>query len=238
MGVRPDDAGVSRLARKHTATTQQVIREEKTRITRELHDVVAHQISVITAQAAGAQRVFDTEPEMAREALRSIETTGRGALIEMRRLLDVLQIESGEAEIAPQPGLDQLPFFIAEMGRAGLTVQLCLRGPARRLPPGVELNAFRIIQEALTNTLKHAGRSQAQVELSYHPTRLDLRINDNGGGFGANAVPGHGLISMRRRAHLLGGELLVGPGSTGGVQVCTSLPTEAQPRRKQTSGAL
>jgi hypothetical protein len=90
-------------------------------------------------QAAGAQRVFDTEPEMAREALRSIETTGRGALIEMRRLLDVLQIESGEAEIAPQPGLDQLPFFIAEMGRAGLTVQLCLRGPVRRLPPVVEL---------------------------------------------------------------------------------------------------
>ena len=235
----------SRLAREHDAEKEQAIRAEKSRIARELHDVVAHHVSVMTAQAAGAQRVFDAEPDLARQALQSIETVGRGALNEMRRLLGVLQTEADDAAVAPQPGLDQLPSLLAQMRRAGLPVELRVRGDPRPLPCGVELNAFRIVQEALTNALKHAGPSRAQVELSYHsayldlrvcdngyldtwiPGYLDLRVCDNGRGFGADATPGHGLIGMRQRASLLGGEIHVRPGSDGGVQVVATLPTEA-----------
>lgn len=217
----------SRLAREHDAEKEQAIRAEKSRIARELHDVVAHHVSVMTAQAAGAQRVFDAEPDLARQALQSIETVGRGALNEMRRLLGVLQTEADDAAVAPQPGLDQLPSLLAQMRRAGLPVELRVRGDPRPLPCGVELNAFRIVQEALTNALKHAGPSRAQVELSYHSAYLDLRVCDNGRGFGADATPGQGLIGMRQRASLLGGEIHVRPGSDGGVQVVATLPTEA-----------
>jgi len=147
----------ARLAREHAAKTQQAVRDEKSRIARELHDVVAHNVTVITAQATGAQRVFDSEPELARDALRSIETTGRGALTEMRRLLGVLQLETDDAHIEPQPGLDRLPQLIAQMERSGLPVDLQVFGEPRPLSSGVQLNAFRIVQEALTNTLKHAG---------------------------------------------------------------------------------
>ena len=140
----------SRLAREHDAEKEQAIRAEKSRIARELHDVVAHHVSVMTAQAAGAQRVFDAEPDLARQALQSIETVGRGALNEMRRLLGVLQTEADDAAVAPQPGLDQLPSLLAQMRRAGLPVELRVRGDPRPLPCGVELNAFRIVQEALT----------------------------------------------------------------------------------------
>ena len=216
----------TRLAREHAAHTQQAIRIEKSRIARELHDVVAHNVSVITAQASGARRVFDTEPELAREALHSIETTGRGALTEMRRLLGVLQLETDNAEVEPQPGLDQLPFLIAQMERSGLPVELTVSGAARPLSSGVQLNAFRIVQEALTNTLKHAGPSRARVELSYRSDHLDVRVGDNGRGLRADAVPGHGVIGMHQRAAMLGGELSVLQGAAGGVQVDASLPTE------------
>jgi signal transduction histidine kinase len=216
----------ARLAREHTAEMQQAVRDEKSRIARELHDVVAHNVSVITAQATGAQRVFDTEPELARDALRSIETTGRGALTEMRRLLGVLQLETDNAAIEPQPGLDQLPFLIAQMERSGLTVDLKVSGDPRPLSSGVQLTAFRIVQEALTNTLKHAGPSRAQVELRYRADHLDVRVGDNGKGFSADAVPGHGVIGMRQRAAMLGGDLSVLQNAAGGVLVDASLPTE------------
>jgi signal transduction histidine kinase len=216
----------ARLAREHAAETQQAVRDEKSRIARELHDVVAHNVSVITAQATGAQRVFDTEPELARDALRSIETTGRGALTEMRRLLGVLQLESDNAAIEPQPGLDQLPYLIAQMERSGLPVDLQVSGEPRPLSSGVQLNAYRIVQEALTNTLKHAGPSCARVELHYRPDHLDVRVADNGRGFNPDAVPGHGVIGMRQRAAMLGGQLSVLPGAAGGVLVTASLPTE------------
>jgi len=216
----------ARLAREHAAETQQAVRDEKSRIARELHDVVAHNVSVITAQATGAQRVFDTEPELARDALRSIETTGRGALTEMRRLLGVLQLESDNAAIEPQPGLDQLPYLIAQMERSGLPVDLQVSGEPRPLSSGVQLNAYRIVQEALTNTLKHAGPSCARVELHYRPDHLDIRVIDNGKGLNPDAVPGHGVIGMRQRAAMLGGQLSVLPGTAGGVLVTASLPTE------------
>ncbi len=224
------NAQATRLAREHAAETREAIRQEHSRIARELHDVVAHHVSVITAQAGGAQRVFDAEPEEARQALSSIEATGREALIEMRRLLGVLQTEDGEAERTPQPGLDQLAALIAQTERAGLPVQLGVRGHPRPLPSGVELSAYRIVQEALTNTLKHAGPSRAYVELSYHGERLDLHIYDDGRGFTVDSTPGHGLIGMHQRAALLGGELVVGHASDGGVEVSATLPTGAPPR--------
>lgn len=217
----------NRLARAHAAATERAIRDEKSRIARELHDVVAHHVSVITAQAAGAQRVFDTEPEQARQALRSIETTGRSALTEMRRLLGVLQIEADDAEVAPQPRLDHLPLLSEQMRQAGLPVDLRVDGDPRPLSAGVELNAYRIVQEALTNTLKHAGSAHAEVVVSYRPARLDLQICDNGHGFAANATLGHGLIGMRQRAAMLGGQMQVGPASGGGVRVLVTLPTGA-----------
>ncbi len=217
----------ARLAREHAAQTQQAVRDEKSRIARELHDVVAHNVSVITAQATGAQRVFDTEPELARDALHSIETTGRDALTEMRRLLGVLQLETDNAEIAPQPGLDQLPHLIAQMERSGLPVELRVYGDPRPLSTGVQLNAFRIVQEALTNTLKHAGPSRALVELTYRSDHLDVRVADNGKGLSTDAVPGHGVIGMRQRAAMLGGELAIVQSAGGGVLVDASLPTES-----------
>jgi signal transduction histidine kinase len=216
----------ARLAREHAALTQQAVRDEKSRIARELHDIIAHSVSVITAQATGAQQVFDTEPGLARDALRSIETTGRGALTEMRRLLGVLQLENDDPGIEPQPGLDQLPLLIAQMERSGFPVELIVTGDPRPLSSGVQLNAFRIVQEALTNTLKHAGPARARVELGYRSDRLNIRICDSGRGFGADAVLGNGLIGMRQRAAMLGGELAVGPGPGGGVLVSVSLSTE------------
>ncbi len=221
------EAQEARLAREHATKTQQAIRDEKTRIARELHDVVAHHVSVITAQASGAQRVFDTQPQLAKEALRSIEATGRGALTEMRRLLGVLQTDTDSAETQPQPGLDQLPVLIARMERSGLPVDLEISGEPRPLSTGVQLNAFRIVQEALTNTLKHASASRALVELGYGSGQLHIRVGDNGNGLRPDSIPGHGLIGMRQRAAVLGGELAVVPGTDGGVLVDASLPTEA-----------
>ena len=214
-----------RLAREHDVEKQRAIHEVKSRIARELHDIVAHHVTVITAQAAGAQQVFDAEPETARSALRSIETNGRDALTEMRRLLGVLHVEGDGAEIAPQPGLDRLPLLMTQMRGAGLPVDLRLHGAPRPLPSSVELNAYRIVQEALTNTLKHAGPSRVEVDLTYRTAHLDLQIRDSGQGFAADATLGHGLIGMRQRTALLGGEIDVGPASGGGVQVLATLPT-------------
>src|SRR3954452_332343 len=154
-----------RLAREHDAEKQRAIHEMKSRIARELHDVVAHHVSVITAQAAGAQRVFDAQPELARQALAAIETTGRGALTEMRRVLGLLH-PAGTADLEPPPTLDQLPSLVARTERAGLPVRLSISGSPSELPSGMELNAFRIVQESLTNTLKHAGATRAEVELT------------------------------------------------------------------------
>ena len=134
-----------------------------------MHDVVAHHVSVITAQAAGAQQVFDAEPELARQALRSIETTGRSALTEMRRLLGVLQIDADDAEVAPQPGTRPSAVAVGADGARRVTGGSAGDGDPRPLSSGVELNAYRIVQEALTNTLKHAGSSRAQVVVTYRP---------------------------------------------------------------------
>ncbi len=217
-----------RLAREQTDRTEQAVEQEQARIARELHDIVAHNISVIVALAGAARRVADAELEHARQALSSIELTGREALTEMRRLLGVLRTDRGDAERAPQPGLDRLPFLLAQVEQAGLPVQLTIHGTPRPLPAGIELSAYRIVQEALTNTLKHAGMTRATVALSYHNGYLELQVRDDGHCTTAHLVPGQGLVGMQQRAALLGGELAVGPGPEGGFQVLAKLPVDGR----------
>lgn len=233
-GVRLNRARTSLLddqarqfTREQSARTQAAIKQEQARIARELHDIVAHRVVVIVAQAGAAGRVFDGEPEQAKDALNSIETLGREALIEMRRLLGVLWSQQ-EASKAPQPGLERLPALVAQMQRAGLPVQLTVHGEPRSLPAGVELNAYRIVQEALTNTLKHAGPTLAEVDLAYHPDFLELRVRDEGRGSGQGLTPGHGLVGMRQRAVLLGGDVTIGPRSGTGFQVSAKLPVNGE----------
>ncbi|HEY0373752.1 MAG TPA: sensor histidine kinase [Amnibacterium sp.] len=219
----------ARLSREHAVSRERALQQEKSRIAREMHDVVAHHVSVITAQAAGAQRVFDARPELARQALADIEVTGRGALTEMRRVVGLLRPPPGEARLDPPPTLGQLPALVARTEHAGLPVRLSISGSPSELPPGMELNAFRILQEALTNTLMHADASRVDVDLDYGPENLTLRVSDDGRGLGGDAGSGglgRGLIGMRERVALHGGELQVADRPEGGVQVLARLPLE------------
>jgi signal transduction histidine kinase len=217
------DAQAKQFTREQAAKTRAAVEQEKTRIARELHDIVAHHVVVMVAQAGAAKRVIDADCDRARRALDSIETLGREALTEMRRLLGMLWTDDEESR-APQPGLEQLPTLVAQIESAGLPVQLNIRGAPRPLPAGVELNAYRIVQEALTNSLKHAGPTRAEVEIIYDQDVLQVCISDEGRGTTEDVAPGHGVVSMRQRAMLLGGEITVGPGSAGGFQVKAVLP--------------
>jgi signal transduction histidine kinase len=218
------------FAREQAARTKSAIDQEQTRIARELHDIVAHDVVVIVAQAGASKRMFDAEPEQARQALTSIETLGREALVEMRRLLAVLWThENGSKD--PQPGLAQLPALVAQVERAGLPIRLCINGEPKALPAGVELNAYRIVAEALTNALKHAGPTRAEVELAYHPEFLELRVRDDGRGSSCDELrPGHGVVGMRQRALVLGGDVTVGPRKDRGFEVTARLPVDGERR--------
>jgi signal transduction histidine kinase len=197
--------------------------DEQARIARELHDVIAHNVSVMVVQAAAANDVFDAHPEQAREALRAIEDTGRSALTELRRLLGVVQTP-GEDAYVPQPGLSGLDGLVARVRAAGLPVALHVDGPIGDLPTGLDLSAYRIVQEALTNTLKHAEASRAEVGIRRTPTSLELEIVDDGVGNGTGESSGRGLIGMQERAGLVGGEVSAGPRAGGGFQVRARLP--------------
>lgn len=207
---------------------QLVLQREQARIARELHDVIAHQVCVITALAAGADRLILTEPQRAKQVLNSIEAAGREALTEMRTLLRVLRTEAGELD-QTQPGLAQLPSLVEQMKLAGLPARLSVEGEPRPLPVPVEAAAYRIVQEALTNSLKHAGPAHADVLVHYRSMALELDIRDDGPGIPASPKPGHGLIGMRERATLAGGCLLVGAGPAGGARVVAKLPITAGP---------
>jgi signal transduction histidine kinase len=216
----------ARLTREHAAARERALQEERSRIARELHDVVAHHVSVITAQAAGAGRVFDAEPERARQALAAIETTGRGAMTELRRLLGLLQPTQRDAALDPPPTLAQLPSLVSRVERTGLPVQVSVSGTPIPLPPGMELNAYRIVQEALTNAVKHADASRAWVDLAYAPQELTIRVRDDGRGLRRTPTVGRGLLGMKERTGLHRGDLAVGPGPEGGVEVVARLPLE------------
>lgn len=214
----------ARLEAEQAGREQRLLQQEQARIARELHDVIAHQVCVITALAAGADRLILAEPQRARQVLNSIEAAGREALTEMRALLRVLRTDPVEVDRAPQPGLAQLPALVEQMNLAGLPVRLGIEGQPRPLPAAVEVAAYRIVQQALTNTLKHAGPAHAEVLARYGPLLLELDIRDDGRGMPAAPKAGHGLIGMRERATLAGGCLLIGAGSAGGTRVLAKLP--------------
>jgi signal transduction histidine kinase len=201
--------------------------EERARIARELHDVVAHAISVIVLQARGGRRSLATDPEEAREALDTIEETGSQALAEMRRLLGMLRRDDEEIALAPQPSLGYLEVLAAQVRDAGLPVDLSVEGEPVELPPGVDLSAYRIVQEALTNALKHAGPATARVIVRYGEDDLELEIADTGLGAGASAGEGHGLVGMRERVSLYGGNVEAGPRESGGFAVRARLPLDS-----------
>jgi signal transduction histidine kinase len=198
--------------------------EERARIARELHDVVAHAISVMVIQARGGRRVFESEPADAREAFAVIESTGQQALDEMRRLVGMLRSGEETLPLAPQPSLKELGTLVEQVRAAGLPVQLAVEGEPRDLPPGVDLSAFRIVQEALTNALTHAGPARARVVLRYLADELELEISDDGPGTGDDVGSGYGLVGMRERVSVYGGELQAGRQPGGGYALRVRLP--------------
>jgi signal transduction histidine kinase len=203
--------------------------EEQARIARELHDIITHNVSVMTVQAAAAGDVFETHPGRARQALTSIESTGREALAELRRLLG--GVRTGDSSLAPLPGLARLEDLIAQVQAAGLTVELAVEGEPRELPAGADLSAYRIVQEALTNTLKHAQASNVNVVVRYGEDAVEVEVVDDGRGPSANGGErGHGIIGMRERAALFGGELRVGPAAGRGFSVQARIPLEEAAR--------
>jgi signal transduction histidine kinase len=215
------------LEREREAQAQLASSEERSRIARELHDVVAHGVSVMVMQAAGARRSLRADPGRADAAMAEVEQTGRRSLAEMRRLLGVLEPESQPAELAPQPGLDRLDELLERFRRAELPVELRVDGERRKLPSDVDLSAFRIIQEALTNVLKHAGHVPVTVTLHYRDDSLGLQIIDRGNGRVADSMSsraGRGLIGMRERVALVGGSLTAAPDPEGGFHVECDLP--------------
>jgi signal transduction histidine kinase len=199
---------------------------ERGRIARELHDSVSHSLALIAMQAGGAQAVLHREPERAEKSLRSIELAAREGLTEMRRLLGLIGGEP-RAELSPQPGLNRLDALVDRAREAGLDVSLRSEGEARAVPPAVDLSAYRIVQEALTNAAKHAGRCRAQVSVRWRPTALELEITNDGARRGVDTVvPGRGLTGMGERTGLVGGELEAGHHGDGGYRVRVRLPLE------------
>jgi len=220
------------LAREQEDRTQAAVAQEQARIAREVHDIVAHDVSVMVAQAAAGRRVFATKPQVAAEALASIETVGRDALDGLRRLVTLLRTDVEQSGRSPQPSLDLLPGLFDQVQRAGLPVTLTVRGKPRPLPATVELNAFRIVQEALTNILKHAGPTEATVTLDYDDTELRVDVRDRGRGSAPSPSPGYGLISMQQRARMLGGDLVARPAEQGFL-VSARLPVEDTDREQR-----
>ena len=235
--------------REREVQAERAVAEERTRIARELHDVIAHHVSVIVIQAGAGLRSIDRRPAEARGALIAIDENGRRALADMRRMLGVLgrgetpASESGAIVpgtdptdgLAPMPSMDRLGELLEHVRAAGMPVELAVTGDPRPLDPGVELSAYRIIQEALTNSLKHARGARARVDVRYEPAALEVEVQDDGGQAARDgnraAVPagtGHGLIGMRERAALFGGRLEAGPVGRG-FRVAAWLPLEPQP---------
>jgi signal transduction histidine kinase len=222
--MRREQWGRERAERAHAARRR--ADEERLRIARELHDVLAHSISVINVQAGMGLALLDAEPEQARAALTTIKAASKEALGEVRQVLDTLRTP-GDAPRAPAPGLDRLPELVEQAASAGLTV--AVEGQPPRLAPGTDLAAFRIVQEALTNVVRHSGSRQARVRLDHDQQALRLRIDDDGPATGADAGgSGNGLAGMRERAAGLGGTIEAGPRPGGGFRVLAVLPLKVK----------
>jgi signal transduction histidine kinase len=247
----------AQLAEEQELRSRWAVAEERARIARELHDVVAHSVSVMVVQAGAARRTLATSPAQATTALGQIESTGRQALVEMRRLLGLLRDgDHDDAALAPQPGLAHLDSLAEAAREAGLPVEVEVEGELRPLPAGIDLSAYRIVQEALTNSLKHAGRARARVRVRYGREALEVQVSDDGtglpvpardGGAGLAVVRlrpgglpevtdpvasaaggGNGLIGMRERVAMFGGSLEAGPRPGGGYRVAARLPLDSR----------
>jgi signal transduction histidine kinase len=200
------------------------VEEERARIARELHDVVGHSVSVMTVQASAVRRLLEDDQQKVREALEVVEQTGREALAEMRRMVGVLRRPEEAPALAPQPSLEQLDRLVAVTREAGLPVEVRVEGKPLQLPATLDATAYRIVQEALTNAVKHANAEQAEVVVRYGKGRVELIVSDDGRGNGDGGGSGHGLVGMRERVAVHGGELEAGPQAGGGFRLRATLP--------------
>jgi signal transduction histidine kinase len=210
--------------REREAAARVAVAEERSRIARELHDIVAHAVSVMVLQVGAVRHKLPDAMAEDRDALRGVERAGRTALAEMRRLLAAMRPDGDEAQFVPQPGLDGLNSLLAEVGRAGLPVELHLEGEPYPLPRGLDLSAYRIVQEGLTNALKHARASDADVIVRYRPDEVQIEVRDNGNGTVAGDGLGHGLVGIRERVKIYGGDMSAHPEPDGGFVLSTRLP--------------
>lgn len=215
---------IARLESEQDELARRAVADERTRIARELHDVVAHAMGVMVVQAQGAERMLELDHDRAREALRSVQATGRDALEEMHRLVGILREGEPDQQLAPQGSLRHMDSLVDQVRAAGLDVILSSKGDLEHLPPGVDLAAYRILQEALTNALQHGGNA-AEVKVERDARTLSIRVEDDGG---REPQPrrngGHGLVGMRERARLYGGSVQAGARPSGGFSVVASLP--------------
>ncbi|GAA5161820.1 sensor histidine kinase [Ornithinimicrobium tianjinense] len=232
LRVSADRAAAEAVRAHHAETAAEqasraAITEERARIARELHDIVAHSVGVIVVQAGAAEQVVEEDPEFARRALSTIRSTGSSALVEMRRMVTVLRDADIAGDLAPQPGVDSLADLVEAAREAGLEVDLTTSGSPRRLPAGLDLTAYRIVQEALTNVRRHSEACRARVSMRYGPDRLEIRVDDEGPPRQERARPGsgNGLVGMRERVALFGGRLEAGAGERG-FTVLAVLPLE------------
>ena len=217
-------------ARRSQEEAQRAVAEERGRITRELHDVLAHSVSVMTVQASAVRRLLLPEQERERQALLTVEETGRQALAEMRRLVGIMRSDEELPALSPQPGIGTLPALVEQVRQSGLPVELHVEGEPVRLPAGVDLSAYRIVQEALTNALKHAGPAHAWVSVRYAEEDVEIDVENDGSNEGGTEADGHGLVGMRERVALCGGDFRSGPRPGGGFKISARLPVTGSAR--------
>jgi signal transduction histidine kinase len=221
----------ARAEREREAAARVAVAEERSRIARELHDIVAHAVSVMVLQVGAVRHKLPDALDEDREALRGVERAGRTALTEMRRLLAAMRPDGDEADFGPQPGLDSLDSLVKEVGRAGLPVRLHIDGEPFPLPRAIDLSAYRIVQEGLTNALKHSHASTADVTVRYAADEVQLEVRDDGTGRATSDGLGHGLVGVRERVKIYGGEMTAGtPTTGGGFVLSTRLPIGSEER--------
>ncbi len=218
------EARAAQAERDRETAARIAVAEERARIARELHDIVAHTVSVMVLQVGAVRHKLPAALGDESDALRGVEQTGRASLAEMRLLLGALRRDDDELELTPQPGLGRLDALLEEIARAGLPVRLHVDGEPVPVPQAIDLSAYRIVQEGLTNALKHAGASQADVTVRYRPDELQIEVRDDGDGDGGGAGLGYGLIGVRERVKIYGGEMTAGAASGGGFLLSTRLP--------------
>jgi signal transduction histidine kinase len=228
-----------RADEQREAEAARAVADERRRIAREMHDVVAHSVSMMVIQAGGARRILDRDPARAAEAATLIESAGREALAEMRHLLGLLHTDDDAAEYAPQPTLARLDVLVERARAAGLPVQLEVVGERPELTAGLDLAAYRVLQEALTNVIKHGGCAPTEVRVHYRADAVEVLVSDQGDGAvdARMTGSGHGLVGMRERVRMYGGELHAGPRSGGGFEVAVRLPLEGEEDAALTAGA-